>query len=109
LNAGTDYPLLSAYAARKANGALTLLVINKSSVSNLNAQISLANFAPQSTATVYSYGIAQDEATRTNGSAASQDITTNVMAAGAVFTNSFPPYSLTVLNFPPAAAQLAAA
>ena len=77
LNATSDYFLLSTYAARKANGALALLVINKDSTANLAAQITLTNFFPWSTATVRSYGIAQDEATRTNGPAAAQDIATN--------------------------------
>ena len=108
LNAGSDYLLLSAYAARKANGTLALLVINKDAVASFNAQISLANFAPQSTATVRTYGIAQDEATRTNGPTADQDIATNMVVAGAVFTNSFPPYSLTLFTFAPGPAQLSA-
>ena len=66
LNATSDYSLLSTYATRKADGSLTLLVINKNSSTNLDAQITLTNFSPWSTATVRSFGIAQDEATRTN-------------------------------------------
>jgi alpha-N-arabinofuranosidase len=109
LGATSDYLLLSAYAARKANGALTLLVINKDATTNFNAQISLSNFAPLSTATVRSYGIAQDDAVRTNNVApGAQDIATNIVSAGAVFTNSFPPYSLTLFTFTPAPAQLSA-
>ena len=108
LNAGSDYLLLSDYAARRTNGTLTLLVINKDATTNFNAQISLANFAPQSTATVRSYGIAQDEATRTNGPAAAQDIATNLVVAGTSLTHSFPPYSLTLFTFAPGPAQLSA-
>jgi hypothetical protein len=109
LNAGSDYLLLSAYGARKTNGALTLLVINKDAVTNFNAQISLSNFTPASTATIRGYGITQDEATRTNNLApGAQDIATNVVPAGAVFTNSFPPYSLTLFTLAPAPAQLSA-
>lgn len=109
LNAGSDYLLLSAYAARKTNGALTLLVINKDATTNFNAQISLSNFAPSSTATARSYGIAQDDAVRTNNLApGTQDIATNIVSAGAVFTNSFPPYSLTLFTFTPGPAQLSA-
>jgi hypothetical protein len=108
LNATSDYSLLSTYAARKADGALALLVINKSSVTNLNAQITLTNFSPWSTATARSFGIAQDEATRTNSIIpGAQDIATNSFAgAGTNFTASFPPYSLTLLSLAPAAAQL---
>jgi len=107
LAASSDYLLLSAYAVRRTNGALTLLVINKNSISNFNAQISLTNFVPGATATVRSFGIPQDEATRTNSIVpGAQDIATNSLAVGAVFTNSFPPYSLTLFTFAPAAANL---
>ena len=109
LGATSDYLLLSAYAARKANGALALLVINKDATTNFNAQISRSNFTPLSTATVRSYGIAQDDAVRTNNLVpGAQDIATNVVPAGAVFTNSFPPYSLTLFTFTPGPAQLSA-
>lgn len=109
LGATSDYLLLSAYAARKANGALALLVINKDATTNFNAQISLSNFVPLSTATARSYGIAQDDAVRTNNLApGAQDIATNIVPAGAVFTNSFPPYSLTLFTFAPGPAQLSA-
>jgi hypothetical protein len=109
LGATSDYLLLSAYAARKTNGALTLLIINKDATTNFNAQISLSNFVPSSTATVRFYGIAQDEAVRTNNLApGAQDIATNVVPAGAIFTNSFPPYSLTLFTFTPGPAQLSA-
>ena len=102
LKTTNDYSLLASYAARKANGALALLVINKHSSSNLNAQITVTNFFPWSTATVRSFGIAQDEATRTNGPAAAQDITTNLfVGASTNFMTAFPPYSLTLSPLPP--------
>jgi alpha-L-arabinofuranosidase len=108
LNAVSDYSLLSTYAARKADGALALLVINKNGATNLNAQIIFTNFSPWSTAAVRSFGIAQDEATRTNSILpGAQDIATNSFAvAGTNFTTTFPPYSLTLITFAPAAAQL---
>ena len=114
LNSTSDYLLLSSYAARKADGALALLIINKNSVTNLNAQITLTNFFPWSTATVRSFGIAQDEATRTNSVIpGAQDIATNSLAGvgGTNFTTTFPPYSLTLFTFAPAApkAQILAA
>ena len=107
LNATSDYLLLSAYAARKADGSLALLVINKDVTASFNAQITLSNFVPSGTATVRSYGIIQDEATRTNGAAAAQDISTNSASVGGVFTNSFPPGSVTVFTFTPAPSTLA--
>jgi alpha-L-arabinofuranosidase len=109
LNAASDYSPLGAYAARKANGALTMLVINKDAIANLTGQIALTNFVPDPAATVYSYGIQQDEAVRTNGPAALQDIQLGAFAsASGNFNYSFPPYSLTVLSFVPGAPTLAA-
>lgn len=100
LNATSDYLLLSAYAARKADGTLALLVINKDVTTNFNAQITISNFVPSGTATILSYGIIQDEATRTNNATpGSQDISTNSVSVGGVFTNSFPPGSMTVITF----------
>src|SRR3954470_5472126 len=91
LNASSDSTWLAAYAARKASGALGLLVINKTPTNVLAAQIAMTNFVPTAAATVRSFGLAQDEATRTNGPAASKDIATNTLSgAAAVSTNSFP-------------------
>ena len=49
--AASDCKLLSAYAVRRTNGCLNLLVVNKSSVSSLAGAITLAGYLPQSTAT----------------------------------------------------------
>ena len=101
LDATSDYLLLSAYAGLQTNGDLTLLVVNKDATSNLTARIALSNFAPASTAIVRSYGIAQDEAVRTNGPVALQNVQSNSVSASAIFTNTFPPYSLTLFTFTP--------
>ena len=107
LNASSDYLWLSAYAARRTNGALSLLVLNKDTTTNFNAQVSLTGFVPDLTATVRTYGIPQDEATRTNAPAAAQDIATNTFAgAGTTFSYDFPALSLTLLTFAPAAPRL---
>jgi alpha-N-arabinofuranosidase len=107
LAAATDYSWLAAYAARRANGAVSLLVLNKSSSASLNAQISVAGYVPQAAATVRSFGIPNDEATRTNGPAVSQDLTTAQVAnAGAEFNYTFAPYSLTLFTLVPTAPQL---
>jgi hypothetical protein len=108
LNATSDHLMLAAYAARKTNGALAMLVINKDATTNFTAQINVTNFIPWSTATVRTYGIPQDEAVRTNGPASLQDIQLTNSAAAAIFTNSFPPYSLTLFTFAPAAPSLLA-
>src|ERR1700743_2704599 len=86
-----------------------MLVINKDSTATFNTQIGLTNYQPNARATIQSYGIPQDEATRTNGAAALQDISqTNFLSAATNFNYSFPPYSLTLFTFAPAAPQLAA-
>jgi hypothetical protein len=109
LNASSDYSLLSAYAARRASGAISLLVANRDTVTNLNAQITLNGFVPGSSATLRSYGILQDEATRTNGPAASQDIATNSFAGAAgTFSYNFAPLSLSLFTLNPAAPTLTA-
>ena len=108
LTTTSDYSWLSAYGARRANGSVALLVVNKFSLSNLNAQVSLTGFTPQATATLRSYGIPNDEAARTNAPAAAQNITTNTFgSAGTNFTHSFPPYSLTLFTLAPTAPKLA--
>jgi alpha-N-arabinofuranosidase len=100
-----DYELLGTYAIRRTNGTLTMLVINKSSSSNLTAAIRLAGYTPSSNATVYTYGIPQDQAARTG--IGSLDIAwTNFPGAGSNFNDTFPPYSATVLVFAPAAPLL---
>jgi alpha-L-arabinofuranosidase len=108
LNASSDYLLLSAYASRRADGSLCLLVINKDTNANYNAQISLANFVPFPSATIHSYGIPQDDATESNLSLSLQGIAvSNYPSASTLFTNSFPPLSLTLFTFAPAAPSLA--
>ncbi|MGH7941670.1 MAG: alpha-L-arabinofuranosidase [Limisphaerales bacterium] len=107
LNASSDYLLLSDYAVQRTNGALTLLVINKDMTTNFNAQVVLTNYFPAPVATIQSYGIAQDEAARTNGPAALQGIAdTNFTGASTNFTYSFPAGTLTLFTFTPAAGQL---
>ncbi len=104
LNPTSDYLLLSAYAARKADGKLAVLVINKDSTTNFNGQIVLNGFVPDSTATVRSFGILQDEATRTNSTVpGSQDMATNSFTGASTnFTYSFPRLTLTLFTFSPA-------
>ncbi len=108
VSASSSYPLLSAYAARRANGVLSLLVLNKDTTTNFSAQIALNGFAPASSATIRFYGIPQDEATRTNGPATARDVATNSFAgAGERFTYDFPALSMTLFTLTPVAPQLA--
>ena len=106
VNGTSDNLLLSAYATRRANGALTVLVINKQMTTNLVGQLALTNFVPWSTATLMAYGIPQDLATQTNASPALQDIATNSAAVSSNFTYVFPPLSLSLFSFAPGPAKL---
>jgi hypothetical protein len=82
-------------------------VVNKSSYASLNTAIALAGYVPFSNATVYSYGIPQDDAARTG--AGSPDIAQiNAPVAGANFNYTFTPYSATVFSLTPAAPTLVA-
>jgi len=110
LNATSDYLLLSAYAVRRAGGAVTVLIINKDTITNLNAKISVNGFTPGATATLRSYGIPQDEAARTNAVFSMQDIATNIFnGAGTNFPYNFAPLSLTLFTLTPNAPSLAVA
>jgi hypothetical protein len=102
-----DYELLGTYAVRRTNGILTMLVVNKSSYASLNAAINLAGYVPSTNATVYSYGIPQDDAART-GIGSMDIVQTNFSAASANFNYTFPPYSATVLSLVPTAPMLVA-
>ena len=105
VSATSDYRLLSAYAACRTNGTLSLLVLNKDTTTNMTAQIVLTNFLPVSTAMARSYVIPQDEAARTNGSLQAQDIATNAVSnITATLTYTFPALSLTLFTFSPAVA-----
>jgi alpha-L-arabinofuranosidase len=107
LNGASDNLLLSAYAVRRTNGALAMLVINKDMTNNLNAQIALTNFAPSSTATIQSYGIPQDQAAEDNAAASLQDLATTTFAsAGTNFSYALAPLSLTLFTFAPAPSAL---
>jgi alpha-L-arabinofuranosidase len=109
LGGTSDNPLLSAYAVHRANGALTLLVINKDMTTNLGGEIQLTNFAPWTTATVQSYGIAQDEAAGPAAGPESPDIATSSYSpVGTNFAYEFPPLSLTLFTFAPGPAMLSA-
>ena len=107
LNPSSDYLLLSAYAARRTNGSLSLLVLNKDSVADFPAEISISGYLPDNIATIRSFGVPQDEAARTNAPYSFQDIgVTNISNASTDFTYTFPRLSLTLFTLLPEAPGL---
>ena len=97
VTATSNYNELAAYASKRANGSLTLLVINKNAATTFDASIALAGYAPDANATVNTYGIPQDEAARTG--VGSADIAQgSITYAASTFTYQFAPYSATVIT-----------
>ncbi len=82
-----DQTQLSSYAALRSDGALTVMIVNKTP-NNLSSNVSLANFVPASTAKVYQYSGANLTAIQTLADQA-------VTASG--FSATFPAYSATLV------------
>ncbi|MBO4207494.1 cellulose binding domain-containing protein [Micromonospora echinofusca] len=91
VRAGTDQPLVTAHAVRRANGEVAVLLVNKDSDNSYPVAIDYAGFTPSTAApTVH---------THTNGATA---ITTS--QSGSATSRTLPPYSLTTLVLRPAGA-----
>ena len=100
LSSSSDYLLLSAYAARRTNGALSLLVLNKDTTTNFNAQITLAGFQPAPRRRCAPTASRRTKPHAPTHPSKAQDLATNLWAgAGTNFTYSFPPLSLTLFTF----------
>jgi alpha-L-arabinofuranosidase len=97
VRATSDFAGLPGYAVKRPDGSLALLVINKDATVQRQAQISLSGYTPSSSATVYSYGIPQDEAART-GVGSIDVASTSFAVPGATFSYTFAPYSVTVIS-----------
>lgn len=99
VSATSTNSLLTVFATKRtATGGLSLLVINKDPSATLSANFTLTGFTPSSTAEVLTYGKPQDEAARPGGSGSTDLAASTMNLAGANFSASFAPYSLTVLN-----------
>jgi hypothetical protein len=97
VSATSGNSLLSVYAAKRADGTLALLVLNKDRSASQSANIALSGFTPAATATSYTYGIAQDDAAKPGGTGSKDLAATNPSISGTTFSASFAPYSATVL------------
>ena len=100
IDARSQSSLLGAYAARRSDGRLSVLLINKSPTDDITAQIALNGFTPSSQAVVLSYGKTQDDASRTlNGS---PDLAQSIFqGASTNFNYTVPPYSVTLMSIVP--------
>gem|GEM_PF-761398 len=103
-----DSPLLATYAVRRANGALTLLVINKSPSLTLTGNFNFIGFTADTNVTMWSYGIPQDEAARTGIGSADLAVTNLLGTNPTNFSLAFAPYSMSVLLFGSADANILA-
>lgn len=105
LTSGSDYWLLSCYAARRIDGSLAVLAINKDPTNTLTGKVAVNGYTPAAAGTVFSYGIPQDNAAKTG--IGSPDVAqTSLSGAGTNFNYAFPPYSATVLMLRPSAPAL---
>ena len=89
----SDPDTLSIYAAQRADSALTILVLNKTT-GDIGDSISLANFTPAGTAQVWQYG-------QTNLTGIVRQ-TSDINVSGNSLTATFPAYSMTLLVIPQA-------
>jgi hypothetical protein len=96
VTASSDNPLLAVYSVLRANGTLSLLVINKSSSQTISGSFTLTGYSPIATATTYTYGMTQDNAAM-SGSGSADVAMGTITNAGTSFSESFTPYSVTLL------------
>ena len=98
--ATSDSALLAVYAAHRTDGTLSLLLLNKSPTDTPTANFTLAGFTPQAAATMYVYGIPQDDAAR-SGTGSTDIATSTLNGVSTTFAVAVTPYSATVLSLMP--------
>jgi hypothetical protein len=102
ISAHSSYGLLSAHATKRSDGSVRLLFVNKSASTPIVASLALTGITPSSTASVYTFGIKEDNEAK-NG--LPQSYTTTSLTNFSANTNvTFPPYSVTVIVVKPSAA-----
>jgi hypothetical protein len=108
LQTTNDPSLLETYAVKRASGALALLVINKSSSLTCTGSFNFTGFTADTNVTMWSYGIPQDEAARTGIGSADLAVTNLPVTNPTNFSLAFAPYSMSVLSFGSAGANILA-
>jgi hypothetical protein len=88
---GSSNSLLSTHAALRANGDLTLLLVNKDPTNTTTANVAVSGFVPASTGTVQTYGKTSSAITSSGAS-----------GLGSSFSIAAAPYSLTTVVLTPA-------
>ena len=104
VQASSNDPNLAVYAVHEANGALELMVINKSPSGPITGQFGLASYQPAEQARVLQYGEAQDTAQSlsSDGQSALDSFSATLPLSGSSFSFVFPAYSMSVLELSPA-------
>jgi hypothetical protein len=91
---------LTTYAVLEPTGHLDLLVINKSAAGPLTGNFQLTGFTPPTLAQAWQYGEAEDTAQSqtSDGHSGLTSFTASLNVSGSTFSDSFPAYSMTVLD-----------
>ena len=111
VRATSNESLVSAYASKRTNGMLSVLLINKSPTETAKVTLDVNGFAAFPAAPVLSYGIPQDEAARLKTSGREMGMGSARRVGGnGDFVTTLAPYSVNVVTFypPKVAARLAA-
>lgn len=98
LAASSDFWGLGVYAVRGQDDTLRVLLINKHPTDPLTATITIQGLEQNTPATVYTYGMPEDDAARTGNAAGADVQQTQTTLAGSTFTYTAGPYSATVLK-----------
>lgn len=101
VKATSNAALVSAYASKRANGMLSVLLINKSPTEAAEVTLAVEGFEAFPAAPVLSYGIPQDEAARL-GSGGKEMGMGSARWADGKFATTLAPYSVNVVTlYPP--------
>ncbi len=94
--------LIAVYAAKHVDSSVSIMVINKDPTNTWTGNLTISGYTPPSSATVYSYGIPQDNAAQTSPGSAAADVQQSTMTGiSSSFSTTFGPYSVTILDLVP--------
>ncbi len=99
IQATSDNTLLGAFAAKRADNSLRVLLINKDPKNTLKANVALAGFTATSAANEYSYGLTNDTAATPEGFGCPDVAGKTTALTGANLSEDVPPYTAVVIEF----------